>query len=36
VESDWGLMEMTPEKQTLEQVFVELTSTDRETEDRAA
>ncbi len=36
VEQNWGLMELTPEKQTLEQVFVELTSSDRETEARVA
>ena len=28
VTNDWGLVELTPEKQSLEQVFVELTSTD--------
>jgi ABC-2 type transport system ATP-binding protein len=36
VEHNWGLMELTPEKQTLEQVFVELTSTDSEAEARVA
>lgn len=29
VEGDWGLLEITPERKTLEQVFVELTSGDR-------
>jgi len=28
VAQDWGLQELTPEKQSLEQIFVELTSTD--------
>ncbi|MDH5736378.1 MAG: ABC transporter ATP-binding protein, partial [Gammaproteobacteria bacterium] len=28
VAQDWGLLELTPEKQTLEQIFVDLTSGD--------
>ncbi len=36
VAQDWGLLEMTPEKQTLEQVFVELTSGDISTEENRA
>lgn len=36
VDNDWGLQELTPERQTLEQVFVELTSTDLAEENRVA
>lgn len=36
VNMDWGLIELTTEKQTLEQVFVELTSTDIEQEAQVA
>ncbi|MCW8853469.1 MAG: ABC transporter ATP-binding protein [Gammaproteobacteria bacterium] len=34
-EQNWGLIELTPEKQTLEQIFVELTSSDLSKENAA-
>ena len=36
VANNWGLVELTPVKQTLEQVFVELTSGDIDNQDEAA
>jgi len=36
VAQDWGLQELTPEKQTLEQIFVELTSGDSSNKVQAA
>lgn len=36
VAQDWGLQELTPEKHTLEHIFVELTSKDTESKEKAA